>query len=131
MVCWTVCCAMCALYPWSVVTALVLFILRRKSKQPLMAALPLPSSSAHDGAMPSDVPSHAGAQLWLLAPNSVTRKIVRDYLTEVRPALSIFAVFITLPNTNFVAQSVFRCFKLSFSSWFECHVFCLVTAVVT
>jgi len=62
-----------------------------------MAALPLPSSSAHDGATPSDVPSHAGAQLWLLAPNSVTRKIVRDYLTEVRPTWSIFAVFITLP----------------------------------
>ncbi|KAL0041127.1 hypothetical protein WJX77_005756 [Trebouxia sp. C0004] len=54
----------------------------RKSKQPLMASLPLSSSSSHDGAMPSNEPFRAGAQLWLIAPNSVSRKIVRDYLTE-------------------------------------------------
>ena len=55
-----------------------------------MTALPLPSTSSHDGATPSDLPSDAssaGAQLWLIAPNSVTRKIVHDYLTPVRPNL--------------------------------------------
>ncbi|KAL0043274.1 hypothetical protein WJX79_000069 [Trebouxia sp. C0005] len=57
----------------------------RQSKQPLMTALSLSSTSSHDSDTQSDVPcdvSGAGAQLWLIAPNNVTRKIVCDYLTE-------------------------------------------------
>ena len=53
-----------------------------------MTALPLPATSSHDGSTLSDLPcdaSSAGAELWLIAPNSVTRTIVRDYLTKVRP----------------------------------------------
>ncbi len=53
-----------------------------------MTALPLPSTSSHDGSTLSDLPSDAsstGAQLWLIAPNTVTRRIVHDYLTQVRP----------------------------------------------
>ena len=78
---------MCALYLWCLVAKWG-FCLHRQSKQPLMTALSLSSTSSHDSDTQSDVPcdvSGAGAQLWLIAPNNVTRKIVCDYLTEVRP----------------------------------------------
>lgn len=109
--------------------------MHRKSKQPLMTALPLPSTSSHDGATPSDLPSDAssaGAQLWLIAPNSVTRKIVHDYLTPVRPNLiDVFSVHL-FPFRYKVSytvclwwlQVVFPLLR------FTCTACCLVAAAV-